>query len=101
MAKYKPINRFPSSAFDLSIIADETELVGNIEEQLHRLSGDELESLAFVRIYSGPPLPEGKKSVSFRLTVAAQDRTLSLDEIGAIRSRLIDGMRAAGYDLRV
>ena len=26
---------------------------------------------------------------------------LSAEEVGAIRSRIIDGMRAAGYDLRV
>ena len=41
------------------------------------------------------------QSVSFRLTVAAADHTLSLEEAGAIRSRIIDGMRELGYELRV
>jgi len=54
-----------------------------------------------VRQYSGPPLPAGKKSVSFRLTVAAADRTLASEEVGAIRGRIIDGMQQLGYELRI
>src|SRR6185436_3649591 len=75
--RYKPVNRFPSSAFDLSIVADVRDLVGNIQKHLVASAGDGLENIEFVRQYAGPPLPEGKKSVSFRLTVAAPGRTLS------------------------
>ena len=49
----------------------------------------------------GPPLPEGAKSVSFRVTVGSAERTLASEEVGAIRARLIEGMRAQGYDLRL
>ena len=44
---------------------------------------------------------DNEKSVSFRLTVGAPDRTLSSDEVGVIRGRIIEGMREKGYDLRV
>lgn len=99
--RYRPVRRFPASAFDLSVIADERELAGNLSRQLADLAAPELEAIEFLRQYSGPPLPEGKKSVSFRLTVAAPDRTLSSEEVGAIRARIIDGMRARGYDFRL
>jgi phenylalanyl-tRNA synthetase beta subunit len=58
-------------------------------------------SIEFQRQYTGPPLPEGSKSVSFRLTAAAGDRTLASEEVSAIRTRIIAAMRAEGYDLRV
>jgi phenylalanyl-tRNA synthetase beta chain len=99
--RYQPVNRFPSSAFDLSVIAGSRNLVGNIQKQLVSLGGTELEHIEFVRQYEGPPLPEGTKSVSFRLSMAAAGRTLSSEEITAFRTRIIDGMRAHGYDLRV
>ncbi|MEP6536015.1 MAG: phenylalanine--tRNA ligase subunit beta [Bryobacteraceae bacterium] len=99
--RYKAVNRFPSSAFDLSVIAGSRDLVGDIQKQLTALAGPGLEHIAFVRQYVGPPLPEGKKSVSFRLTVAAPGRTFSSEEISAFRSAIIDGMRQHGYDLRV
>jgi phenylalanyl-tRNA synthetase beta chain len=99
--RYEGIRRFPSSSFDLSVVADARALVGDIEDALRQLAGDGLEEIEFVRQYSGPPLPERMKSVSYRLTVAAPDRTLSSEEVGAIRARIIEGMRALGYDLRV
>ena len=54
-----------------------------------------------MRQYAGPPLAEGTKSVSFRVTVGSPERTLSSDEIGAIRATIIEGMRELGYELRV
>jgi phenylalanyl-tRNA synthetase beta subunit len=39
--------------------------------------------------------------VSFRLTVGSPERTLSSDEVGAIRAKIIDGMRGMNYELRV
>ena len=99
--RYQPIHRFPSSAFDLSVMAPLRELAGGIEKKLAALAGADLESIEFVRQYSGPPLPDGVKSVSFRLTIAAPGRTLAAAEAGAIRQRIIDGMRAAGHELRL
>jgi len=98
---YTPVRRYPSSAFDLSVVAPERELAGDLRAKLAALAGPLLESIEYQRHYSGPPLAEGAKSVSFRLTVGSPERTLSSEEVGQIRARLIDGMRAQGYDLRV
>ncbi len=99
--RYQPIRRYPSSAFDLSVLAGLRDLAGVIRGHLERLAGEGLESIEFVRQYTGSPLPDGTKSVSFRLTVASADHTLSSEEVGTIRSRIIEGMRGLGYELRV
>jgi phenylalanyl-tRNA synthetase beta chain len=99
--KYLSIRRFPSSAFDLSVVVKERELVGDIQGRLQALAGPTLQRIEFVRQYVGAPLAEGTKSVSYRLTMAAADRTLSSDEVTAVRTAIIEGMRASGYDLRV
>jgi phenylalanyl-tRNA synthetase beta chain len=99
--KYTPVRRFPSSAFDLSVITGPREPAGRLQASLARLAGPLLESIAFVRQYSGPPLEAGQKSVSFRVTVGSAERTLSSDEVSRIRDGLIEGMRKLGYDLRV
>ena len=99
--KYTPVRRYPASAFDLSVIAGARELAGRLEAAIRGFAGQLLESIEFLRQYSGPPLEEGRKSVSFRLTVGSADRTLSLDEVGAIRAAIIEGMRGLGYELRV
>lgn len=98
---YTPIRRFPSSAFDLSVIAPARALVGELQRELSHFAGGELETIEYVRQYSGPPLPEGSKSVSYRVTVGSPNRTISSDETSSIRQHMIDGMRSLGYDLRV
>ncbi|HLK50682.1 MAG TPA: phenylalanine--tRNA ligase subunit beta [Bryobacteraceae bacterium] len=99
--KYKPIRRYPSSAFDLSVIAGLREEAGKLQSAIGSFAGPLLESIEFVRQYTGAPLEEGRKSVTFRLTVGAPDRTLSSEEIGETRGRIIEGMRLQGYELRV
>lgn len=99
--KYTPIRRYPASAFDLSVIAGLRELAGELQRQLAGFAGPLAESIEFVRQYSGPPLAPGQKSISFRLTVGSPERTLSSEEVGEIRARIIEGMRGLGYELRV
>ena len=100
-ACYTPVRRFPTSAFDLSIVADVREPAGNLEREIRRLAGDLAESVDYVREYQGDRLPEGKKSVSFRVVAGAPDRTLTADEISGLRKTIIDGLTALGYELRV
>jgi phenylalanyl-tRNA synthetase beta chain len=99
--RYTPIRRYPSSAFDLSVVARERELVGDLRDALAALAGPLLESIVYQRQNAGPPLAEGTKSVSFRLTLGSPERTLSSEEVAEVRACLIDGMRARGYDLRL
>jgi phenylalanyl-tRNA synthetase beta chain len=99
--QYQPIRRYPSSAFDLSVIAGEREYAAKLHADVARFAGPLLESIQFLRQYSGAPLAPGQKSVSFRLTVGSPERTLSSEEIGEIRARIIEGMRGLGYELRV
>ena len=100
-ARYTPLRRFPSSGFDLSVIAPLRALAGDLQAHIARYSGDLVESVEFVRVYTGPPLAGDQKSVSFRVTVGAPDRTLASEDVAQIRQRAIDGMRELGYDLRV
>jgi phenylalanyl-tRNA synthetase beta chain len=99
--RYTALRRYPSSQFDLSVVAGARELVADLEAKLAGFAGELLEKTEYVRQYSGPPLPENTKSVSFRLTVSSTERTLSSDEVSEIRARIIDGMRGLGYELRV
>jgi phenylalanyl-tRNA synthetase beta chain len=96
--RYQPLRRFPESAFDLSVLAGPRALIGDVQSALETLAGDVLLSMAFLREFA---LADGARSLSYRLTVGAPDRTLSAEEVGAVRSRIIDGMRSAGYELRV
>jgi phenylalanyl-tRNA synthetase beta chain len=95
--KYTPIRRFPSSAFDLSVIAAMRETVGKLRTIItHPL----IESVDYVRQYTGAPLPEGRKSVTFRVTLSSPARTLSADDISAARLLIVGQLQNEGYEFR-
>jgi phenylalanyl-tRNA synthetase beta chain len=98
---YRPIQRFPSSAFDLSVITNLRRAAGDLELEIRRFAGDLAESVEYVREYQGQPLGPDQKSVSFRVVVSAPDRTLSSAEVTALRDRVIEGLRTLGFELRV
>jgi phenylalanyl-tRNA synthetase beta chain len=99
--KFTPIRRYPSSAFDLSVIAPLRAHAGTLRREAAQFAGPLLESIQYVREFAEPPIPVGSKSVSFRVTVGSPERTLSSEEVGQIRAAMIDGMRGLGYELRV
>ena len=99
--KYQPLRRFPTSAFDLSVVTGIREAVGDVERRLSEFAGADVVNIEFVRQYTGTPLPDDRKSVSFRITAGAPDRTLSAEDVSAVRTRIIEGMQHAGYELRL
>ena len=99
--RFQPVRRYPTSEFDLSVVTGLREPAGAVEQRLKSLAGTDLVALEFVRQYSGPPLADGSKSLTFRLRVGSGDRTLSSEEVGAIRERIIRGLESQGYELRI
>jgi phenylalanyl-tRNA synthetase beta chain len=97
-ARYEPLRRFPTSAFDLSVVAAPRTLAGKVQKDLRALAGGHLVSIEYLLQF---PLPGGEVSLSFRLTVGASDRTLDSEEVSSIRENVIEGMRKLGYELKV
>lgn len=98
--EYVPPRRYPTSGFDLSIITTLRTPVVEIQDGLTSLAGSELAALEFVRQYDGPPLPQGQKSVTYHLEIGRTDRTITTEEVAAVRNGIVEGMRKFGFDFR-
>lgn len=92
--KYKPLRRFPESAFDLSVIVPKRALIGDVKEALPKLP--EILSVEFLREFA---LPE-KRSLSYRITLGAAERTLTSEEVSAVREQIIEAVKLRGYEFR-
>jgi phenylalanyl-tRNA synthetase beta chain len=79
----------PSSERVLALLLGEGTTVGQVEELLERVGGELLESILVESDYRGPELPAGRRSVAFRLTFRAADRTLRDPDIDAIEARML------------
>jgi len=76
---YTPLPRFPASTRDLSVVCSEDVTVGALTETIKANGGRYLESVQFVEVYRGAPVLPGKKSVTFSLTLRAEDQTLTVE----------------------
>ncbi len=79
--QYRPLPKFPASTRDFSFVCDESLEVGKIQSIMLAKGGKLTESVALFDVYRGAQLGEGKKSVSFKVSLRAADRTLTDEEV--------------------
>jgi phenylalanyl-tRNA synthetase beta chain len=90
---YKPLPKFPAVSRDFSFVCDEELEVGTIEEVMAKASGKLLEGIKLFDVYRGEKLGEGKKSVAFRVTLRASDRTLTVEEADKVSNKIIKDLK--------
>ena len=87
--RYLGLPTTPSSERVLALLLTEGRTVRQVEEVLGRSGGDLLESVSIESDYRGPELPAGTRSVAFRLTFRAPDRTLRDAEVDDVEARML------------
>jgi phenylalanyl-tRNA synthetase beta chain len=87
--KFKPVPKYPASIHDLALLLPNDVSAGTVLSRIREVRGTMLEDVRLFDVYSGDPIPEGKKSLAFSLTYRAQDRTLTDAEIREAESRIL------------
>jgi phenylalanyl-tRNA synthetase beta chain len=100
-ASYTPVRRFPTSAFDLSVICSVRDFASTLALAIQNDAHGLVNSVEYIREYQGEPLEKGKKSVTFRIVVGAADHTLTSAEITDSRNQIIMLLTLHDYELRV
>ena len=99
--EYRAVSRYPSADFDLAFVVDDAVPAARVEQALREATGDLLEDLWLFDVFRGAQLGDGRRSLAYRLRVAAPDHTLTDDALAALRQRCIDAVTAAtGATLR-
>jgi phenylalanyl-tRNA synthetase beta chain len=88
-ARFAALPSTPASERVLALVLDESVSARRVEELLGRTGGELLESVLIESDYRGPELPAGSRSVAFRLTFRAPDRTLRDSDVDAIEARML------------
>ena len=98
---YKPLPKFPAITRDFSFVCDEALEVGKIMAVMQKAGGKQCEGVALFDIYRGPQVGEGKKSVSLRMTLRADDHTLTVEDAEKVSKKVLTLLdRELGLTLR-
>ncbi len=83
---YTPLPKYPAVERDLAVVIDTTTNFQKISTVLADLEPMLLEDWKLVSLYEGDPIPEGKKSLSFRMRYRSQESTLKDDEVDKVHN---------------
>ncbi len=86
------IPKFPSSPRDLTLILNEQVRAETIIAQVRQKAGDLASKIEVFDYFKGGPIPKGKKSLSFRISYQAKDRTLQNEEVNQLHFSIIDSL---------
>jgi len=100
-ASYKPVSKYPTSFFEVSIVCPRRTNYSTLERVLRESPKSELiQGIELLSLYEGKPLQEGEKSVSVRLIFGSNERTLLSQEIAEFQSEVMSSIESGGFALR-
>ncbi len=89
---YQPISRHQELIRDLAIVVDQQVPAQAIQDAIVRQGGDLLRSVTLFDVYTGDPIPPGKKNLTYSLVYQSQDRTLTDAEANALQEKILQAL---------
>lgn len=83
------LSTYPPAHTDVALVVAEAVPAAHVEQALRAGAGDGLESVQLFDIYRGEQVGEGRKSLAYRLTFRAAERTLTTDEVSSLRDAAV------------
>ena len=86
--KFSAFSTFPASDRDLAFYAPIAVSVADLEKVMTKMGGKFLESVTLFDEYQGKSVPEGQRSLAFRLVYRAADKTLTDEDIEPVHQKV-------------
>ncbi len=102
LRSFRGVPKFPAVARDLAFVVDAAVPAERLLNEIRSADAARLlEQVTLFDVYRGAPVPEGKKSVAFGLSLRAADRTLTDAEADALCGAIRDRLKSAvGAEIR-
>lgn len=95
MPAYEALSRFPSVTRDIALVVGLEQPLQPLLDAMRGVAAASVRGIELFDVFHGKGLPEGKKSLAFRVVMQDTERTLADEEIDAAMARLVE---AAGKE---
>ncbi|MET7672148.1 phenylalanine--tRNA ligase subunit beta [Micromonospora luteifusca] len=83
------VSGFPPALIDVALVVDDSVPAEQVRRALEAGAGELLEDVRLFDVYSGAQLGAGRRSLAYKLTFRASDRTLTVEEAVAARDAAV------------
>ena len=87
--RYLPVPTTPAAEFDLALLVPEDVAAAQVERSIRATAGELLERIRLFDEYTGKGIPDGTRSLAWRLTFRHPERTLRDKEIEGRRAKIL------------
>jgi phenylalanyl-tRNA synthetase beta chain len=88
---YQPLSRFPAVQEDIAIVVDEGVTAAQVQAIIEAFPL--VQRATLFDVYTGPPVPPGKKSLAFSIAYQSLDHTLSDAEVNRQRRGILERLK--------
>jgi phenylalanyl-tRNA synthetase beta chain len=90
--RFQPFSTYPAADRDIAFFAPVKVSVAEIERATQKAAGTLLESVQLFDEYQGQSVPDGQRSLAFRLVYRAGDRTLTDEEVEPVHQKVREAL---------
>lgn len=98
---YKPLPKYPATTRDLSLVCNDDIPVAELEKVIKKAVGNILEKVTLFDVYKGQQIEQGKKSVSYSISMRSHEGTLTDEQADAAMKRVLKALAEMGAELRM
>jgi phenylalanyl-tRNA synthetase beta chain len=98
--KYQPLPKYPDITIDISVVIDKKVEIGELLKTIKNVDKTLIRKVDLFDLYEGPNIPEDKKAVAFNITLRADDRTLTDEEMKKVQNEIFARLKKLGGDIR-
>lgn len=89
VAKFREISKYPAIRRDIALVLDRNTPASAVMETARKAAPDTLQNLKLFDVYQGEHIDSGRKSIALGLTLQAQSRTLTDDEVDSAIEQIV------------
>ena len=98
---FQTLPQFPGVLRDLAIVVSEDISSEEVTRIIKTAGGELITSLKLFDVYTGKPIPEGKKNLAYSIEYTSPSRTLTDEEVETVHQRIITQLSSEiGAELR-
>jgi phenylalanyl-tRNA synthetase beta chain len=97
---FSSFSSVPSLRQDLAVTLPAAVSAAAVLEAVSGAGGEVLDDVSVFDVYTGEQVGEGRHSLALALTFRSSDRTLTDEDVGPVRDRIVAALAALGGELR-
>jgi phenylalanyl-tRNA synthetase beta chain len=100
IVQWKAVSRYPSTDLDFAFVVPDGISAERVDKNIRQAATGLLVDLALFDVFRGSGVPEGSRSLAYRLRLQAFDRTLTDTDIAGVRDKVVASVAKMGVALR-